>query len=104
MPQSFTHPGITLNEKLMEIGMNVKEFALLLDMPEKTIQDLIKKERSISPEIALKFEKVLNIPAKFWLNYQENYNNAKAKTKIENKKLFLKNIKMKKSTSVPKSF
>ena len=36
-PRVAYHPGVTLAEKLEELGMSVKEFALRVTKPEKTI-------------------------------------------------------------------
>lgn len=73
-PQSATHPGEMLEEKLEEIQMGVKEFALRSDKPEKTIIAILKGESSVTPDMALSFEKVLEIPASLWNNMQSSYN------------------------------
>jgi addiction module HigA family antidote len=78
IPESYTHPGATLKEKLDEIKMSIKEFALRISKPEKTIHEILNFESSITPDMAVQFEKVLKIPAKFWINYQANYNEIKA--------------------------
>ena len=82
-PQSFTHPGMTLREKLEETQMGSKEFAVRTGKPEKTITGILNGNSSITPEMAVKFEKVLKIPAHFWLNYQAKYNEYIARVKNE---------------------
>jgi HTH-type transcriptional regulator / antitoxin HigA len=82
-PQSFTHPGTTLREKLEEIQMGSKEFAVRTGKPEKTITKILNGNSSITPEMAVKFEKVLKIPAHFWLNYQAKYSEYIARVKNE---------------------
>jgi addiction module HigA family antidote len=72
-PQMAFHPGETLAEKLKEIGMGPKEFAIRTGKPEKTISAVLKKKSAITPEMAVQFEHVLKIPAHFWLNKQRNY-------------------------------
>ncbi len=67
------HPGETLEEKLEELGMGPKEFALRTGKPEKTIIAVLKGKSSITPEMAVQFEHVLKIPAHFWLNMQRSY-------------------------------
>lgn len=67
------HPGETLKEKLEELGMGPKEFAVRTDKPEKTIIAIMKGKSSITPEMAVQFENVLKIPAHFWLNIQRHY-------------------------------
>ena len=66
-PQSATHPGETLREKLEELEIKPKEFALRTGKPEKTITAVLKGESSITPDMSILFEKVLKIPAGFCL-------------------------------------
>lgn len=75
------HPGETLAEKLNELQMGVKEFAVRTNKPEKTIIAILKGKSSITPEMAVKFENVLKIPAHFWLNLQRNYDEFVARQK-----------------------
>lgn len=67
------HPGETLDEKLQEMGMSVKEFALRVSKPEKTIIAVLKGKSSVTPDMAVAFEMVTKIPANLWLNLQRSY-------------------------------
>ena len=80
--ESF-HPGVTLEEKLEEMGMSVKEFAIRTDKPEKTINAVLKGDSSVTPDMAVAFEIVTGIPASFWMNKQQNYNEYVARKKRE---------------------
>jgi addiction module HigA family antidote len=80
-PQSVLHPGIDLAEKLEELGMGVKEFAIRTDKPEKTIIAVMKGDSAITPDMAVQFEQVLKIPAHFWLNRQRQYDESIARTR-----------------------
>jgi HTH-type transcriptional regulator/antitoxin HigA len=80
-PQSVPHAGETLEEKLQEIKMGPKEFAIRTGKPEKTIIAILKGESAITPDMAVQFENVLGIPARFWMNAQRNYDEYKAKEK-----------------------
>ena len=82
-PDVVFHPATTLNEKLEEMGMSRKEFALRTGKPEKTIIAVLKEESSLTPEMAILFENVTQIPAKFWINKQARYNEYIARTKQE---------------------
>jgi HTH-type transcriptional regulator/antitoxin HigA len=82
-PDVVFHPAITLSEKLSEMGMSIKEFALRTGKPEQTIIAVLKEERSLTPEMAVLFEKVTQIPAKFWINKQARYNEYIARKKQE---------------------
>lgn len=83
LPDVVFHPAITLNEKLEEMGMSRKEFALRTGKPEKTIIAVLKEESSLTPEMAILFEKVTQIPAQFWINKQARYNEYVARKKHE---------------------
>ena len=72
-PSMVFHPGETLTEKLEEMEMGPKEFALRTDKPEKTIIAVMKGKSSITPDMAVRFEGVTKIPAHFWMNHQRSY-------------------------------
>lgn len=80
-PQSRPHPGITLKEKLEEMGMGPKEFALRTGKPEKTITAVLKGNSSITADMAVQFENVTKIPAQFWMNHQRGYDEYIARVK-----------------------
>lgn len=80
-PQSVPHPGETLSEKLEEMKMGPKEFALRAGKPEKTIIAVLKGESSITPDMAVLFENVTRIPANFWMNHQRGYDEYIAREK-----------------------
>lgn len=75
------HPGETLKEKLDELGMSYKEFAIRTGKPEKTIIEVIQGKSSVTPDMATAFEGVVLIPAQFWLNKQRNYDEYVARQK-----------------------
>ncbi|HBL73435.1 MAG TPA: addiction module antidote protein, HigA family [Bacteroidales bacterium] len=80
-PQSRPHPGETLAEKLEEMHMGPKEFALRTGKPEKTIIAVLKGESSITPDMAVQFENATRIPANFWMNHQKAYDEYIAREK-----------------------
>ncbi|RLD19092.1 MAG: addiction module antidote protein, HigA family, partial [Bacteroidetes bacterium] len=82
-PQSVSHPGETLAEKLDEMQMGAKEFAVRSGKPEKTITAVLKGESSITSDMAVQFEKVTRIPTNFWMKYQAGYDEYKARVKHE---------------------
>jgi len=74
-PQSRPHPGVTLSEKMEEMGMDSKEFALHTGKPERIINAVLNGNGAITDDLAVQFESVTQIPANFWLNSQRNYDN-----------------------------
>lgn len=77
------HPGITLAEKLEELGMSAKEFSVRTKKPEKTINAVLKGNSSLTPDMAVAFESVTGIPANFWMQKQQKYNEYVARQKRE---------------------
>lgn len=77
------HPGETLDEKLQEMRMGIKEFATRVSKPEKTIIAVLKGRSSITPDMAVAFEMVTKIPAHMWLRHQKNYDEFIARKKRE---------------------
>ncbi|HFA48057.1 MAG TPA: addiction module antidote protein, HigA family [Bacteroidetes bacterium] len=80
-PQSVTHPGEDLREKLDELRMTPSEFAVRCNKPVKTISEVMNGKSSITPDMAVQFENVLQIPASYWLKRQYNYDEAMARNK-----------------------
>ncbi|MCX6325009.1 MAG: ImmA/IrrE family metallo-endopeptidase [Sphingobacteriales bacterium] len=80
-PSVVFHPGETLAEKLDEMEMGPKEFALRTGKPEKTIIAVLKGESSITPDMAVLFENVTKIPAHYWMNHQRGYDEFMAREK-----------------------
>ena len=61
-----TPPGATIKEQLIDRGLSQKEFALRMGMSEKHISKLINGDVQLTPEVAVRLEMVLGVPAKFW--------------------------------------
>jgi addiction module HigA family antidote len=72
-PQTAIHPGETLAERLEELGVDSKEFAIRAEIPEEMVVAILNGNSSINTEIAMQFERVLKIPVHFWLNMQRSY-------------------------------
>ena len=68
-----TPPGATIKEQLNDRGMSQKEFAVRIDMSEKHVSKLINGEVQLTPEVAVRLEIVLGVPARFWNNLESIY-------------------------------
>ena len=77
------HPGEALKEKLEEMGMSIKEFAIRATKPEKTIIAVINGKSSVTSEMAVSFESVTKIPASFWLRNQALFDEYLVRLKRE---------------------
>ena len=63
-----TPPGATIKEQLLDRGLSQKEFAVRMGMSEKHISKLINGEVQLTPDVAVRLEMVLGVPAKFGIN------------------------------------
>lgn len=80
-PQTVTHPGEDLREKLEELNMTPMEFSVRCNKPVQTISKVLNGKSAITPEMAVQFENVLQIPARYWLKRQYHYDEAVARNK-----------------------
>lgn len=71
--QILSPPGDTLQETLDEIGMSQVELAERMGRPKEKINDMIKAREPLSTPTAFQLEKVLGLPASFWLNREKEY-------------------------------
>lgn len=66
-----THPGeMLLEEFLRPLGMSQSAFAVRLGISFPRLNEIVRGKRSVTPDTALRLERVLGIPADFWLRLQ----------------------------------
>src|SRR5438270_8419947 len=66
-----THPGeMILEEFLKPLGMTQTEFAQRIDVAWTRANQIIKGKRAVTPDTALRLEKLFAMPASFWLTLQ----------------------------------
>lgn len=82
-PDYVSPPGETLLETLEMLGMRQTELASRTGRPEKTISEIVTGKTAITPKTAVQFERVLGIPAGFWLRREQQYQEALARLKEE---------------------
>ncbi|MFA5947950.1 MAG: HigA family addiction module antitoxin [Candidatus Gracilibacteria bacterium] len=67
------HPGETVKETLEVLGISQSNLSLSTGLAEKTISEILNGKNPITPETALKFERVLGILKIGLLNMQAQY-------------------------------
>jgi len=64
-------PGeILIGEFLEPLRITQREFAKSIDVSPAYITDIVRGRRGVTPEMALRFETVLGVSARLWLNAQ----------------------------------
>lgn len=76
-------PGEKLLEVLRERNMSQTQLARRLGRPKKLISDVIKGKATITPDTALQFEQVLEVPAATWLELEARYQAQLAEKRLE---------------------
>ncbi|MCD7840272.1 MAG: HigA family addiction module antitoxin, partial [Erysipelotrichaceae bacterium] len=79
-----TPPGETIKEQLLDRGISQKEFAKRMNMSEKHVSRLINGEVILTPDVAVRLEMVLGIPAYVWNNLESIYREKLVKVNAEN--------------------
>lgn len=73
LPYKPTHPGEILKDELGARGIKQKDFAKEIGLPATVLNELIKGKRSITADTAILLEAALGIDAKFWMDFQTQY-------------------------------
>lgn len=67
------HPGEILREELNALGMSAKAFAEALDVPGNRITAILKGQRGVTADTALRLSRYLGTSAERWLNLQKSF-------------------------------
>ncbi len=68
------HPGEILRDEFMEpLKLNPHKLALALRVPAPGIYEIVKEERSISTEMALRLARFFRTTPEFWMNLQTHH-------------------------------
>ena len=78
-PDVAIFPGEYLAEEIKAREISQKELARRIGRPAIAINEIINGKKTITAETALQFEGVMpEIPARFWLNLETDYQLTKA--------------------------
>ncbi len=70
MARVATHPGKVLKAELEERNMSANQLALAIRVPANRITAILRGERSVSAETAVRLGRYLQTGAAFWMNLQ----------------------------------
>jgi len=78
------HPGIILKEDVIETNqLSIGKAAKLLGVSRLTLSKIANGKGAITPNIALRIEKVFGGNADFWLRMQRGYDLIEEKVRFE---------------------
>lgn len=73
-------PGEILQYEFLEpLGISQNQLARDLDVPAGRINEIVKGNRALTADTALRLEKYFGVSAQFWLNLQSRYDLKVAK-------------------------
>ncbi|MBM3701007.1 MAG: HigA family addiction module antidote protein [Actinobacteria bacterium] len=82
-PDFAVAPGYTLAETIETKNISQKELSERTGLTRKTINLIIQGKAHITPDTAYKFENVLGMPAGFWINLENNYQETLKRLELE---------------------
>jgi antitoxin HigA-1 len=82
MARTPIHPGEILADELDELGISAAELARILHVPTNRITQILKGQRAVTADTALRLGKWLGTGAEFWLNLQKSYELRKAQQEL----------------------
>ena len=66
-----THPGEMIRAEFLEpLGLTQRELAKRLGVSYPRVNELVQGHRGVTPDTALRLERLLGMEAQFWLNLQ----------------------------------
>ena len=78
-----THPGEVLAEEFLRpLGLSVHALALALRVPATRVGAIVKGERSVSADTALRLARYFGTSAEFWIGLQAMHDLTKTKSEV----------------------
>jgi antitoxin HigA-1 len=75
-----THPGELIQIDILEVHKWTQEqLATRLGVQRRTINELVNKRRSLSPDMALRLSKLTGTSPEYWLNLQMLFDLSRAR-------------------------
>lgn len=72
-PQEVSPPGETLRETLEYLKMSPLDLAKRIDISLPRLRKILVGKAPLTPEIAVKLEFILGVPAHFWNHREQHY-------------------------------
>jgi antitoxin HigA-1 len=67
------HPGEILRDELAELGLSARAFAKALDIPVNRVTQILRAQRGVSADTALRLARYFGTSAEFWMDLQSDY-------------------------------
>ena|ERR1043166_2954854 len=90
----FSPPGgILKREFLAPFGLSVNSAAKAMNIPRSRLNQIVRGERTITADTALRLGRFFGTGAEFWMNLQTHYDLAEAETSSRKKLLRIPDVR-----------
>jgi antitoxin HigA-1 len=76
------HPGEVLRDELADLGLSARAFAKALDIPVNRVTQILRAERGVSADTALRLARYFGTSAEFWMDLQSDYELRRARREV----------------------
>jgi len=88
MPRKRTHPGEVLREEyLMPLDMSARSLAKAIGVPPNRLTEIMRGERDVSADTAIRLGRYFKTDPRFWLNLQIAYDLSQAEARHDYSKI-----------------
>jgi addiction module HigA family antidote len=76
------HPGEILRDELAELGLSARAVAKALDIPVNRVTQILRAQRGLSADTALRLARYFGTSAEFWMDLQSDYELRRARQEV----------------------
>jgi addiction module HigA family antidote len=74
------HPGEVLREEFLSpMGLTAHALAMALHVPAPRINDIVREQRGVTADTAMRLSRFLGTSAEFWMGLQADFEMARAR-------------------------
>jgi addiction module HigA family antidote len=84
MTRTPIHPGEILGDELRELNLSAAEVARALGVPTNRITQIVKGQRAMTADTALRLGRWFGMSPEFWMNLQKSYELRLANQQVGN--------------------
>lgn len=78
MTRIKTHPGEILSEEFLKpLDMSARQLAQSIQVPANRLTEIIRQNRGVTADTALRLGRFFNTTAEFWMNLQTGHDLSK---------------------------
>lgn len=76
------HPGEILRDELSELGLSARAFARALDIPVNRITQILREQRGVTADTALRLARYFGTSPEFWMDLQSDFELRRAQSEV----------------------